>query len=128
MGDLSKNLSRHEMACRCGCGFDTVDIELVAVLQATCDRFAQALGVEKAVLVITGPNRCVKHNAKVGGAPGSYHIEAKAADFRIKGTTANEVADYLESTYPNEYGVGRYHNRTHVDVSRHKRRWDQRPK
>jgi hypothetical protein len=29
MGDVSKNLSRSEMACNCGCGFDACDIELV---------------------------------------------------------------------------------------------------
>ena len=39
MGDLSLNLSRHEFACQCGCGYDTVDFELVTVVQEGCEYF-----------------------------------------------------------------------------------------
>ena len=43
MGDLSPNLSRHEMACNNGCGFDTVDARLVDVLQDVVDHFENIL-------------------------------------------------------------------------------------
>jgi len=58
MGDLSKNLSRHEMICFCGCGFDTVDAKLVSALQGAADAF-------DAIIRITGGNRCREHNYKL---------------------------------------------------------------
>ena len=33
MGDISKNISRHELECHCGCGFNTVDYSLVIAIQ-----------------------------------------------------------------------------------------------
>jgi len=33
MGDLSPHFSRHEFACRDGCGYDTPEPELLAALE-----------------------------------------------------------------------------------------------
>lgn len=119
MGDLSENLSRHEMACQCGCEFDTVDIELVGVLQGLCDFLRYDMG-RKPVLLITGPNRCVVHNAEVGGAPDSQHPKARAADYQIKvnGEYVDPVKihNYLNAKYPDKYGLGLYSNRNHLDT------------
>jgi len=119
MGDLSENLSRHEMACECGCGFNTVDIELVWVLQALCDYLWDDTGF-KPILIITGPNRCVKHNADVGGAPDSQHIYGRAADFKIKINgeylDPKKIYNYLNARYPEIYGIGLYSNRVHLDT------------
>ena len=32
MGDLTKNFSRSEFACKCGCGFDDIDLVLQSVI------------------------------------------------------------------------------------------------
>jgi uncharacterized protein YcbK (DUF882 family) len=135
MGDLSPNLSRHEMACRCGCGFDTVDVELVDVIQGAVDHFEDLYSC-KVILVITGPNRCIMHNIAVGGASDSQHTKARAMDFKLfmivdgKKTQIHpdEVAIYLEEWYPDKYGIGRYSNRTHLDTRTSKggARWDNR--
>ena len=52
MGTVSKNFSRSEFACKCGCGFDAVDVDLLAGLQALRDLsraggFQAILGLER---------------------------------------------------------------------------------
>ena len=111
------NFSRKEFACKCGCGFDVVDAELVEVLQGVRSYFMEPV-------IITGPNRCAAHNHSIGGAVNSQHVLGKAADFRVAGVSADQVADYLERTYPDRYGIGRYDGRTHVDVRETKARWN----
>ena len=119
MGDISKHFSREEFSCRCGCGWDTVDVELITVLE-------DVRGFFDSPIAINSGNRCPTHNIEVGGSRGSQHIFGKAADFVVKDVHADEVADYLEETYPNSYGIGRYEGRTHVDTRGSKSRWDKR--
>ena len=120
MGDLTNNLSRSEFACRCGCGFDTVDIELPRIIQGAVNHFKQKL-FTLIMVRITGPNRCVDHNRNEGGAASSQHIYARAGDIQLfirqTGEQINPdlVAKYLEDTYPDRLGIGRYSSRTHVD-------------
>lgn len=121
MGDLSKHFSRHEFACRCSCGLDTVDVELLQVLEGVSVHFG-------AVVNIHSGCRCPARNASEGGADDSQHLVFKAADIDVAGVSADRVADYLDKTYPNKYGIGRYIGRTHIDVRRKKARWDFRGK
>lgn len=111
--------TRKEFACRCGCGFDAVDVELLFVLIDLRVYF-------DAEVSINSPNRCFQHNKDEGGAEGSEHVNGCASDVRVKGVHADLVADYLEKKYPNKYGIGRYRGRTHIDVRPLKARWDNR--
>ena len=120
MGDVSKHFSRIEFACECGCGFDAVDVWLLAALEDTRDWFHEPVR-------ITGPNRCYLHNGNTAGASrSSQHAIGKAADFVVHDVTADLVADYLERRYVSKYGIGRYDNRTHLDVRDKPARWDKR--
>jgi len=73
-------------------------------------------------MLITGPNRCVKHNNSVGGALNSQHIYGRAADFRVFDVKTRaqvdpgEVYDYLNEKYKDRYGLGLYSNRVHFDT------------
>jgi len=132
MGDLTKNISRKELACRCGCGFDTADFELVELLQGCVDHFAFVDSINVRI-DITGPNRCKKHNAEVGGADESQHVLARGTDFKLFNRITGEqidsdrVADYIELEYSGRFGMGRYNNRTHVDTRTvGPARWDKR--
>lgn len=109
MGDLSKNFSRHEFACRCGCGFDTVDTKTLEVLQDLRDYFNVSV-------TPTSGCRCDAYNRKVGGASKSKHKEGRATDFQMALVRPKEAADYLEKKYPGKYGIGRYSTFTHVDT------------
>tara|TARA_R110000851_G_scaffold227519_4_gene380337 strand:- start:4547 stop:4903 length:357 start_codon:yes stop_codon:yes gene_type:complete len=99
---------RSEFECQCGCGFDTVDAQLLVILTAVREHF-------KSSVIITSGCRCEEHNRKVGGAKKSYHIVAKAADFKVKGVSPSEVMDFLEKTYPNQYGFIEYSSWVHAD-------------
>lgn len=130
---LTKNLSRHEFACQCGCGLDACDFELLTLLQEACDHFATGPGVEKASITITSGNRCAVHNAYVGGAARSKHIFCIAADHKIKVVKEGQtevvdsklLAGYYDARYPNKLGIGIYPNgRVHVDVRDSAARWD----
>lgn len=73
MGDLTKNFSRHEFACKCGCGFADIKPEVAEMCQIIRD----AAGVP---VSINSGCRCQAHNKKVGGVPNSFHTSGHAAD------------------------------------------------
>ena len=116
MGDLSKNISRSECACKCGCGFDTADIETVQVVQDACDYFAAIKGVDKVVAHFNSWCRCAKHNKEEGGTPKSKHLEGRACDWWIEGVTPQALYQYLVHKYPTKYGIGLYPGRIHSDT------------
>lgn len=108
---------RSDFACTCGCGFDAVDAELLQVLESVWRHFNQRVE-------ITSGCRCPLHNLSVGGSKRSQHLNGKAADIMVAHTPPYVVAHYLESTYPDCYGVGQYHGHTHIDVRTDCARWD----
>ncbi|MHA1009585.1 YcbK family protein [Enterobacter roggenkampii] len=116
MGDLTKNFSRSEFACRCGCGFEDIDPALVDVLELARGHFQQPIFVNCGC-------RCPEHNREVGGAAKSKHMLGIAADIRIKDVAPHSVADWLEKQFPDRYGVGRYPSFTHIDVRCPPARW-----
>ena len=109
-----------EFACKCGCGFGIqpgdVSWELVSVLDDARDHFGQPV-------IITSGCRCPKHNAAVGGAPSSEHMQGIAADIQLSGTTPAQVHDYLNKKYPDRYGLGLYSSWVHIDTRAGKARW-----
>jgi zinc D-Ala-D-Ala carboxypeptidase len=74
MGDLSKNFSRPEFECPCGCGYDQIEFALVESLQKVRDNFGP--------MTINSGCRCGPHNRSVGGSPQSSHLRGLAADIR----------------------------------------------
>ena len=73
MARLSKNFTSEEFACKCGCGYDTPNPELIRMLQDARDLYGKPMH-------ITSGCRCIKHNRNVGGAANSAHIPGMAAD------------------------------------------------
>lgn len=147
MGDLSKNLSRKEFACRCGgqtgdtlCLSPVVDSELVIVIQDCVDHFVEVLNTDRLIVGINSGYRCTLWNAYVWGRINtdrklagkaeqkipwkSKHMEGVAADFVIRGVGADRVHSYLTKKYPEKYGIGQYPDRTHVDVRQTRARWE----
>ena len=115
MGDLSKHFSRKEFACGDSCGHDTVDTELLEVLEMVRGKFGPVR--------ITSGHRCRIHNKSVGGMVNSQHLRGRAADIVVKNTEPEEVADFIESIMPDHGGIGRYENFVHVDSRTNKARW-----
>lgn len=63
--------------------------------------------------------RCAKHNAHVGGAPDSYHLQGLAADIVTKEMSPRQlqrlVLEMREDPTNDIGGVGKYAGFTHVD-------------
>jgi len=115
MKKISDNFTRHEFSCRCGCGFDTVDAELVALLELVRDRF-------KKPVVITSGCRCSAYNERVGGSANSQHKLGRAADIVVAGTDPEDVYTYVD--FINQTGgAGNYSTFTHLDSRGTKARW-----
>ena len=113
---LSLHFSRYEFACKCGCGFDTVDVELLRILEIERTHYGKPI-------TITSGCRCPAHNKKTGGSPNSQHLYAKAADFIVEGVPADKVFKRLNSLYPDKYGLGEYSTWTHADSRDLPSRW-----
>jgi len=122
MGDVTRNISRWEYTCP-DCGLaDMHPLEIVAL-----QRFRDLSG---APLRIGSGCRCEKHNAEVGGAPGSKHLPqpdaagyCMAADVHIDGATLSEMYHTaLRIAVFRRGGIGVYYDeegvRLHLDVRR----------
>ena len=105
MSDISQHFSRAEFACKCGCGFNTVDTVTLEALEAIRGHF-------EAPVMITSACRCIAHNAAVGGAENSQHVKGRAADIQVKGIEPARIANYAEDL---GMSVGRYSTFTHID-------------
>ena len=116
MGDISEHFNRSEFACKCGCGFNTVDVELIYILELVRSKF------RKPVKINSG-NRCEEHNIKVGGSPNSQHLFSKAADIVVEDTEPWRVYNYLNRTFIKMYGLGFYGTFIHIDVRKNESRW-----
>lgn len=117
---LSEHFKRSEFACKCGCGYDTVDSALLAVLEDIRTHFG-------APTIINSACRCSQHNSDVGGSPNSQHKYGRAADITVLGTQPSIIASYLEGKYPDMYGIGKYDTFTHIDTrTKGPARWDNR--
>jgi uncharacterized protein YcbK (DUF882 family) len=115
MGDLSRNLSRHEFTCHCGCGFDDVEPLLVMLVQSMC--------IEYGTVNLLSGCRCPTHNKDVGGGSASQHLKGKAGDCEFKTGTPKEWAAFADEIYGQWIGIGIYQTFVHVDVRGHPARW-----
>lgn len=107
---------RSEFACKCGCGFDTVDAELLRVLD-------DLRLVIRGTIVIHSGCRCDNRNESVGGKVRSKHMEGRAADISSPVKTPKELRDYLCGRYPDTYGIGLYNTFVHIDTRTGCARW-----
>ncbi len=114
--DMNKYFKRREFACKCDCGMDTVDAELLEILTEVREHFGKPV-------VITSGNRCTEHNASIGGAPKSLHTLSRAADFKVRGIDSVEVFKWLTERYSGSYGIGLYSSWVHVDSRAYEARW-----
>ena len=115
MKKVSEHFTRHEFSCKCGCGFDTVDIGLVELLELVRTHFNKPV-------VITSACRCPAHNERVGGGANSQHKLGRAADIVVADTDPEDVYAYVDFINQ-DGGAGNYSTFTHIDSRSGKARW-----
>jgi uncharacterized protein YcbK (DUF882 family) len=114
---MTLNFKRPEFACKCGCGFDAIDPDLVNGLQWLRAEIGKPI-------VITSGCRCAKHNAAERGARGSMHLTGKAADVRVAGMSARQLyAAAREIPQLRGFGVDEERGFLHVDTRAVPARW-----
>jgi hypothetical protein len=110
-GQLSANFNESEFKCKC-CGqlpAGKPPQQLVDILQSVRDHFGQPV-------TINSGYRCPSHNAAVGGATKSQHMDGIAADISVKDVKPSDVYAYIEKLLAGTGGLGKYSTFTHVDV------------
>lgn len=107
-GPVSPHFKAKEFQCKDKSEYLLIATELIDVLEIIRSKF-------NAPVKINSGYRTPSWNAKVGGAPDSYHCKGMAADIVVEGHSSREVAKYADSIME-QGGVIRYSNFTHIDV------------
>ena len=107
MGDLTNNFSAKEFACRCGCGFQDINLGLVDILQNVRDNYPHPL-------IITSGFRCPEHNRNVGGSPESSHLKGLAVDIACPDSTSRYILLRTLVVYFSRICIAK--NFIHVDI------------
>tara|TARA_R110000822_G_scaffold33947_2_gene96417 strand:+ start:1019 stop:1405 length:387 start_codon:yes stop_codon:yes gene_type:complete len=122
---LTKNFSKSEFECSCGCEMPKKVLDNIKILS----KQLQAIRViTEQPIKINSAYRCAKHNESIGGVFNSQHVLGKAADIVVKEHTAEEVYELLEELMNHntilQGGLGKYNSFTHMDFRGKKARWD----
>ena len=113
--DNIKYFRKDEFTCKCGCGLNNINMNLVQILDEIRAYFNTPVNVSSGC-------RCKKHNKNVGGDYNSRHLLGKAADIVVPGVNKNKVLakckEYVASgraryTYTNNTNMA---NAVHIDV------------
>lgn len=118
--DANKKIGQHfkvrEFACKDGSQVVFIDDCLVSILDILRNQ------VGKPVYINSG-YRTPTRNKEVDGAKYSYHMRGMAADIRINGMTAKEIANKLNKIVPpDECGIIVYTSWVHIDTRPNKYR------
>lgn len=117
----SEHFSRRELECRCGCETPLSVQRNLTELAVYLEKLRALLGVP---MHVHCAHRCRPHNAAIGGAPASQHIEGTACDFSTrKHTPKQTMAVAAKITRFYEGGLHAYPWGTHVDIGPGPRRW-----
>lgn len=119
MGKISEHYKREEFQCKCNCGFNAVDFELLEVMEKIRKYWGRPVLVHCA-------DRCLQHNRSVGSKDTSKHVRGLACDFHIEEISHINVYNHLEKMFHDKYGIGVYDWGVHIDVRPDKARWDER--
>ena len=106
---IGQHFKVREFACRDGSQVVFIDSYLVSILDILRNQ------VGKPVIINSG-YRTPTRNKAVGGAKYSYHMRGMAADIRVNGMTAKEIADKLNKIIPDGCGIIVYSTWVHIDT------------
>lgn len=111
--DGNTNLGRwfkvKEFACKDGSPVIFIDEYLWTTLSILRTKIGKPV-------IITSGYRTPEWNKKCNGAKYSYHMRGMAADIRVNGMSAKQIANELNAIVPDECGIIVYKSWVHFDV------------
>lgn len=107
--NLGKWFKVKEFACKDGSPIVFIDEYLWTTLSILRTKIGKPV-------IITSGYRTPEWNKKCNGAKYSYHMRGMAADIRVDGMSAKELANELDKIVPDECGIIVYRNWVHFDV------------
>jgi len=126
---LSRHLARHEIACKCGCGYGLKDFDFSPITVLAFEKIrvevSKFIGTDTPIEVSSGC-RCIEHNRNIGGAPHSRHMKGDALDLvKPVGIDYDDFYEVCDSVIGDKGGVGYYLGNSfiHIDTRGVKRRW-----
>lgn len=106
---VGQHFKVREFACKDGSQVVFIDDYLVTILDILRDKIGKPV-------IITSGYRTPAWNAKCDGAKYSYHMRGMAADIKVNGMSAKELAKKLDEILPNGCGIIVYNSWVHFDV------------
>ena len=106
---IAKHFKVKEFACKDGSQIVFIDRYLVSILDILRNQIGKPI-------IITSGYRTPEWNKKCNGAKYSYHMRGMAADIRVNGMSAKELANKLNEVIPDGCGIIEYNNWVHFDV------------
>lgn len=111
--DRNVELTRHfkvkEFACKDGSQVVFIDDYLYTILEILRNKLGKPI-------IVTSGYRTPEWNKKCEGAKYSYHMRGMAADIRVEGMSAKQIANKLNAIVPEGCGIIVYENWVHFDV------------
>lgn len=104
---ISQYFYRHEIACKCGCGLDTMDAHTLRIADQCREMVGQPITPSSGA-------RCLTHNRKLGSTDNSQHVRCRAMDLPVPDPRA--LYAWLCTTYPENFGFGLYPTFVHIDT------------
>jgi len=108
-----KYFTPDEFACKCNRYCDGFPEQINRNLLVLLDGIREHYGVP---VTISSGVRCQTHNANVGGVYNSRHLQGKAADFNVRGKSAQTVLAYVQTLPGVRYAYAIDGSYVHVDV------------
>lgn len=106
---IAKHFKVKEFACKDGSQIVFIDRYLVSILDILRNQIGKPI-------IITSGYRTPEWNKKCNGAKYSYHMRGMAADIRVNGMNAKELANKLNEVVPDGCGIIVYNTWVHFDV------------
>ena len=124
--ELTPNFDLEEFKCKSG---KQVPDNLLCNVQLLAEKLQVIRDEIGESIHINSGYRDPDYNKKIGGAPKSQHMQAKAADIVCKSYTPRKLYNLIEKLIEEgkvkQGGLGVYNSWVHYDVRGTKARWDE---
>lgn len=84
-----KHFKKSEFTCKCGCGLNNIQLEVVKVADEIREHYGKPC-------IVNCGTRCTKHNKEVGGVTNSRHLIGKAIDLKVSGIDGGTLLNYTK--------------------------------